>query len=78
MIQNKKIKTQDTSPQFCKCQQWKDACAIGSYVFEDTWFETMRSGHIVNMKDPYRLPPHPKSTFVQLDEGVKCLIKSAL
>ena len=33
MIQNSKIKTQDTSIQFCKCQQWKDACAIGSYVF---------------------------------------------
>ena len=73
-----KIKTQDTSPQFCKCQQWKnDACAIGSYVFEITWFETKRSGHMAIMRNPYRLP-YPKSAFIKLDKGVKCLIKSAL
>ena len=77
-LESKNIKTQDTSPQFCKCQQWKnDACAIGSYVFEITWFETMRSGHMVIMRNPYRLP-YPKSAFIKLDKGVKCLIKSPL
>ena len=77
-LESKNIKTQDTSPQFCKCQQWKnDACAIGSYVFEITWFETKRSGHMAIMRNPYRLP-YPKSAFIKLDKGVKCLIKSAL
>ena len=78
----KKLKPKTRRPNFANVSNERttrrnDACAIGSYVFEITWFETMRSGHMAIMRNPYRLP-YPKSAFIKLDKGVKCLIKSAL
>ena len=65
MIQNRKFGFKTRCSNFANVSnEMTRACAIGSYVFEGTWFETMRSGHCYNQG--FLSAPISKMPFLNL------------